>query len=173
MNATSSSSEWKCVICPETTCSTRPSQTNGAPGGWARICTTNARLVGSGSGGWDIGDLLQRPVQTGHVHVVRGMPEREHSGVLTGDVLTPSAFSTTYFHMYSHIRARLELSSVERIHCLHPSDRMFARWTPGLPTDKHLAPACYATFAACGLFCAVQKLLHMVRLLSKAKLYDI
>ena len=84
--------------------------------------------------------------------------------MLTGDVLTPSAFSTTYFHMYSHIRARLELSSVERMPCLHPSDRMFARWTPGLPTDKHLAPACCATFAACGLFfgwlCTVQKLLH-------------
>ena len=51
MNASNSSSEWKCAICPETTCSTRPSQANGAPGGWARNCTTNARLVGSGSGG--------------------------------------------------------------------------------------------------------------------------
>ena len=38
------------VLCPETTCSTRPSQASGAPGGWARNCTTKARLVGSGSG---------------------------------------------------------------------------------------------------------------------------
>src|SRR5262249_8250138 len=65
MKATNSSSEWKCVICPETTCSTRPSQTNGAPGGWVRNCTTNARLVGSGSGSGGIGDLLQRPVGEG------------------------------------------------------------------------------------------------------------
>src|SRR5262245_56403572 len=101
MKATNSSSEWKCVICPETTCSTRPSQTNGAPGGWVRNCTTNARSVGSGSGSWGIGDLLQRPVRAGHVPVARGMPGREQIDVLTGDVLTPSAFAKMYFHMYS------------------------------------------------------------------------
>ena len=33
MNASNSSSEWKCVICPETTCSTRPSQAQRGPGG--------------------------------------------------------------------------------------------------------------------------------------------
>src|SRR5262245_173933 len=69
MNATSSSSEWKCVTCPVTTCSTRPSQANEAPGGWARNHTTNARSVGSGSGSWDIDDLLQSPGQAGHFHV--------------------------------------------------------------------------------------------------------
>src|SRR5262245_33715020 len=76
MKATSSSSEWKCVTCPETTCSTRPSQANGASGGWARNHITNARLVGSGSGSWGIDDLLQAPGQAGHCRVVRGMPGR-------------------------------------------------------------------------------------------------
>src|SRR5262245_15166926 len=77
MNASSSSSEWKCVACPETTCSTRPSQASGSPGGWARSCTTKARLVGSGSGNWVMGDLLQHPIQAGHFHAVRGLPGRE------------------------------------------------------------------------------------------------
>ena len=76
MNASNSSSEWKCSICPETTCSTRPSQASGAPGGWARNCTTKARLVGSGRGSWGIDDLRQRPVQAGHFRIVRGLPRR-------------------------------------------------------------------------------------------------
>src|SRR5215471_1839279 len=73
MNATSSSSEWKCITCPETTCSTRPSQARGAPGGWARNHTTNARLVGSDCESWGISNLLPRPVQAGYGHVVRGL----------------------------------------------------------------------------------------------------
>src|SRR5215510_14924798 len=77
INASSSSSEWKCVACPETTCSTRPSQASGSPGGWARSCTTKARLVGSGSGNWGMGDLLHYPIQAGHFHAVRGLPGRE------------------------------------------------------------------------------------------------
>src|SRR5215510_3805950 len=77
INASSSSSEWKCVACPETTCSTRPSQASGSPGGWARSCTTKARLVGSGSGNWGMGDLLHHPIQAGHFHVVHGLPGRE------------------------------------------------------------------------------------------------
>ena len=76
MNASNSSSEWKCVICPDTTCSTRPSQGSGAPGGWARNCTTKARLVGSGGGSWGIGNLRQRPVAAGHFRIVRGMTGR-------------------------------------------------------------------------------------------------
>src|SRR5262245_37565402 len=76
MKASSSSSDWKCITCPETTCSTRPSQANGTPGGWARNHTTNARSVGSGWGSWGIGNLLQAPVQAGHVRVVHGMPGR-------------------------------------------------------------------------------------------------
>jgi hypothetical protein len=75
--------------------------------------------------GWGIGDLLH-PVQAGHVYVVRGMPGRELSGLLTRDVLTPSQFSTMYFHMDSHIWAMPEPGSVERTHCLHLSDRMFS-----------------------------------------------
>src|SRR5262245_37904267 len=74
MNASNSSSEWKCVACPETTCSTRPSQASGSPGGWARSCTTKARLVGSGRGNWGMGDLLQHPIQAGHFDAVRGLP---------------------------------------------------------------------------------------------------
>src|SRR4029450_2682627 len=77
MNASSSSSEWKCVACPETTCSTRPSQASEAPGGWARSCTTKARLVGSGRGNWGRGDLLHHPIRAGHFHAVRGLPGRE------------------------------------------------------------------------------------------------
>src|SRR5215475_391048 len=73
MNASNSANAWKCVICLETTCLTRPSQITGTQGGWARNCTTKARSVGSGSGSWDIGDLRQRPVQAGHFRVVRGM----------------------------------------------------------------------------------------------------
>src|SRR4029450_10341638 len=59
------------------TCSTRPSQASEAPGVWARSCTTKARLVGSGSGNWGMGDLLQHPIQAGHFHAVRGLPGRE------------------------------------------------------------------------------------------------
>ena len=73
MNASSSSREWKCVTCPETTCSTRPSQPREAPEGWARNCTTNARLVGSVGWGWDTGDLLQGPVESGPWRVVHRM----------------------------------------------------------------------------------------------------
>src|SRR5262249_9695424 len=76
MNASSSSSEWKCVICPETICSAPPSQASGTPGGWSRNHTTNARSVESGSGGWGIDGLLQAPVQAGHLRVVHGMPGR-------------------------------------------------------------------------------------------------
>jgi hypothetical protein len=51
-NISSSSGEWKRVTCPEATCSARPSQTSETSGGWARNCTTKARLLGSV--GWDL-----------------------------------------------------------------------------------------------------------------------
>src|SRR5215475_75329 len=73
MNASDSANAWKCVILPETTCSTPPSQLIGTQGGWARNCTTKARLVGSSGGSWDIGDLRQRPVEAGHFRVVRSL----------------------------------------------------------------------------------------------------
>ena len=41
--------------------------------GWARNCTANARLVGSGGGSWGRDNLRQRPVQAGPLRVVRGM----------------------------------------------------------------------------------------------------
>src|SRR5262245_42065118 len=74
MNASNSASAWKCGICPETTCSTRPSQRIGTQGGWARNGTTKARLVESGDGSWDIDDLRQRSVEAGHFRVVRSLP---------------------------------------------------------------------------------------------------
>jgi len=75
--------------------------------------------------------------------------------------------------MYSHIQAIPELRSVERTSCLHPSDRMSSYRTPCSPTDTRLAPTCCATPTACGLCSAVRKLLPMVRILPKTKLYDI
>jgi hypothetical protein len=65
MNASSSSSEWKCVTCPETTCSTRPYQPREAPEDWAQNCTTKVRLVGSVGWDWDTGDLLQGSIEAG------------------------------------------------------------------------------------------------------------
>ena len=95
------------------------------------------------------------------MHGVRGMPGREHAGVLTGDVLTPSVFSTTYFHMYSHRWSLQEPGRVERPHGLSPSDRMFSHETSCLSTDTRRARSYDAKPAACGLFSTVQTLLPL------------
>jgi hypothetical protein len=59
MNASNSSSEWKRVTWPVTTCSTRPSE-GDAPLDWTRNCTTKARLVGSDGCDWGTAHLLHR-----------------------------------------------------------------------------------------------------------------
>ena len=64
-------------------------------------------------------------------------------------------------------------SSVERTHCLHPSDRMSSYRTPCPPTDTRLTPTCCATPAACDLFSTVRKLFPLVWILPETKLYDI
>src|SRR5262245_23331173 len=104
------------------------------------------------------------------------MPGREHAGVRTRDILTPSAFSIMDFHLYSPLGARLELRGVERTPCLHPSDSMSSYRIPCPPTDQCLAPTCCAPPAACGLCSAVRTWLPMVwiwvQILPKAQLYD-